>query len=150
MEPNMATRMPLIDTLTDWWLRNDLFDPAGVFGNTAIFIESYPIRGGLARARQLGASASPAVAEATRSEGRPRADGLAEDAMVRRDVKTDDERERLLAGGCGVAAWSKLTEDAVRIDEPPHSLPINTTAHCLSTELAPMSLNVWLPKGGRR
>jgi len=92
-----TTRTKLLDTITDWWLRNDLFDPAGVFGNTAIFIESYPIRGGLARARQLGAAVPSAMMEAARSKGRPRTDGLAEDAMVRRDVKTDDERERLLA-----------------------------------------------------
>ncbi len=40
----------LCDTITDWWLRHDLFDPCGVFINPAIFIESYAIRGGLARA----------------------------------------------------------------------------------------------------
>ena len=45
----------LADAITDWWLRNDLFDPAGVFGNTAIFIESYAIRGGLARVEWLKA-----------------------------------------------------------------------------------------------
>lgn len=39
----------LFDAITDWWERNDLFDPGGVFSNAAIFIESYAIRGGLAR-----------------------------------------------------------------------------------------------------
>lgn len=93
-----SVEMKLLDGLCDWWLRNDLFDPAGVFGNTAIFIESYPVRGGLARARQLGGPAAPARTEAACSKGRPRADGLAEDALVRRDVQAGDERERLLAG----------------------------------------------------
>lgn len=94
----MTLSSTLCDSITDWWLRNDLFDPAGVFGNTAIFIESYPVRGGLARARQRGASALPAKTETARSDRRPRQDGLPEDALVRRDVKTDDECERLLAG----------------------------------------------------
>ena len=39
--------------ITDWWLRHDLFDPAGVFTNPAIFIESYAIRGALQRVRWL-------------------------------------------------------------------------------------------------
>jgi hypothetical protein len=118
-----TTRTKLLDTITDWWLRNDLFDPAGVFGNTAIFIESYPIRGGLARARQLGAaapSAAPSAApEAMRSEGRPRSDGLAEDAMVRRDVKTDDERERLLAGAY---AFCERVVEHQGVQGPPEAL----------------------------
>ncbi len=113
------TRMKLLDGLCDWWLRNDLFDPAGVFGNTAIFIESYPIRGGLARARQLGASAPLAETKVARSEGCPRSDGLAEDAMVRRDVKTDDERERLLAGAY---AFCDRVVDHQGVQGPPEAL----------------------------
>jgi hypothetical protein len=114
----LNANIELLNSITDWWLRNDLFDPAGVFGNTAIFIESYPIRGGLARARQLGASVSPAI-ESMRSEGRPRADGLAKDAMVRRDVKTDDERERLLAAAY---AFCDRVIEHQGVQGPPESL----------------------------
>ncbi len=90
----------LADAITDWWLRNDLFDPAGVFGNTAIFIESYAIRAGLARVGWLeshGRLSAPKdeLAKFVKSS---RTDGLQEDAMVRRDVKSSDEGEILLAG----------------------------------------------------
>lgn len=90
----------ILESLSDWWDRNDLFDPLGVFGNTAIFIESYAIRGGIACARRLEAQGgvSEATTDSARSDGRPRADGLAEDAMVRRDVRTSDAGERFLAG----------------------------------------------------
>jgi hypothetical protein len=92
-------RALLLETITDWWLRHDLFDPCCVFTNPAIFIEAYAIRGALARARML-AAADPGAAAATCESvpGSARADGLPEDAMVRRDVKTNDESERLLAG----------------------------------------------------
>jgi len=90
--------IPLLHTVTDWWLRHDLYDPCCVFTNPAIFIESYAIRGGLARARLPAADPGTGGTISAVSPGRPRADGLAEDALVRRDIKTDDERERLLAG----------------------------------------------------
>jgi hypothetical protein len=52
--------------------------------------------------------------------------------------------ELILPAGCEVAAWSWLSKDAVRIDEPPCTLA-NTDNGRLSAELAPMSLNVWQP-----
>jgi hypothetical protein len=90
----------LADSITDWWLRNDLFDPAGVFGNTAIFIESYAIRGGLARVRWLRAHGrlSAPASDHSKADVPPHADEKVEDAMVRKDARTSDEGELLLAG----------------------------------------------------
>lgn len=90
----------LAEAITDWWLRHDLFDPCGVFTTPAIFIESYAIRGALHRVRWLEARRLFA-AEADRDAepaGPARANGLAEDALVRHDVKTATAGERLLAG----------------------------------------------------
>ena len=101
-----AEYLKLSDTIADWWERHDVFDPCCVFTNPAIFIESYAIRGGLLQAQWLenqGRSAA-STADAGRSGGRPRADGLAEDAMVRNDVRTSDAAKRFLAGAyafCG-------------------------------------------------
>jgi hypothetical protein len=37
----------LADSITDWWLRNDLYDPAGVFGNTPTrFAEGWRVSDG--------------------------------------------------------------------------------------------------------
>ncbi|MEI6972004.1 MAG: hypothetical protein WCL44_10865 [bacterium] len=44
------------------------------------------------------------------------------------------------------ALWSWLSKDAVRVNEPPRSLTIDATTHCMRAELAPMSLNVWQPE----
>ena len=95
-----TTHVDLCARITDWWLRNDLFDPAGVFGNTAIFIESYPVRGGLAwvRAQQKQGKAGGGSSKAAIEGPALRGDGLAADAMVRLGAGTMADDERMLAG----------------------------------------------------
>lgn len=90
----------LAEKITDWWLRSSLFDPAGEFGNTAIFIESYAVRGGLAWVGRLEAKGhlSTKAEEPVVHGAATRDDGLAADAMVRRDVGEVGVGERLLAG----------------------------------------------------
>lgn len=91
------------ESITDWWLRHDLFDPPCVFTNPAIFIEAYAIRGGLTCVRWLESQgrSTASVADVGQADGRRRTDGLPEDAMIRRDAKVSDAGAQLLAG-----AWS--------------------------------------------
>ncbi|MHB9133771.1 MAG: hypothetical protein ACYDBB_22125 [Armatimonadota bacterium] len=89
----------LAETITDWWMQNDLFDPACVFGNTAIFIESYAVRGGIARVRRQEMADGSAPSGMAAIGAVTRADGLDADALVRRDMgDAAGECERALAG----------------------------------------------------
>jgi len=117
------TSEALLAAVTDWWLRNDLFDPACVFGNTAIFIESYAVRGAVACVRrwEAGQPTQPAGSGGEPADARAaaRADGLARDALLRRDVQDDDPRGRLLAGAC---AFCDRVVEHQGVQGPPEAL----------------------------
>jgi hypothetical protein len=129
----------LTEKLTKWWLRRDEFDPCCVFTNPAVFIESYAIRGALKRVEWMEqAGLLAADAQDVSSWERPeQTDGrrmnLAEDALIKRDVKDVSDARRLLEGAY---AFCDLVVHHQGQQGPPETLMMGYCAEVVDGKLS--------------